>query len=60
MRTFNCQAYKRYSVYPINSSYDKYRELMLQYADANLYNLGEFVLGGEQMLVFAKAQVDDR
>lgn len=54
------EPYKRYSVYPINSSYDKYRELMLQYADANLYNLGEFVLGGEQMLVFAKAQVDDR
>lgn len=44
------------SVYPINSSYDKYREFMLQYAERNLYKLGEFMLNGEEVLVFGKAQ----
>lgn len=50
------ETYQGNSVYPINSSYDKYRELMLQYADEHLYLLGEFVLGEEPMLIFGKAQ----
>lgn len=48
--------YQADSIYPVDSSFDKYREVMLQYAYDNLYKLGEFTLGGDELMVFGRAQ----
>lgn len=48
--------YQADSIYPVDSTYDKYRTIMLQYAYDNLYKLGEFTLNGDILLVFGRAQ----
>lgn len=51
-------AYPANSIYPLDASFDKYREIMLQYAYDNLYKLGDFTLGGDELLIFGKAQAE--